>query len=910
MNDKKEYAIVSKYTPKQNTEFILNKHKNKYKDLKYFQKFTSRFASPLGENKKLLLKWGTGVGKTLGSIAIIIPYVEWFKSMDFYSKKKKNNRIYIIGSTSDNFIKDIKLYLSIKGSYLNADEILSYINFFGYQSFTNRVETVKKEITKESLIIIDEAHNLYNTNIVNTYGDAIYSIQDVRIIALTATPITNSVEEVNRLLKILGEEPINYDNKKEVVDAFYNKVIVVEKGQSSVNVNMEGDLKYKNLCFCTYKNSQKERKIISQFLNKELKHKANKAVDLPEKENKLPSKYSYLLNLVKQSVKKREKTIIYHNLVIKPGLNYIYEILTNNGYLEYYEKKPYSSSICFECGTIYKNHSKNHYFYPVRIGFIYSNNESFNRNKKLLEIFNNQENSYGKNMLILLGGKIIREGIDFKSVRRMIIASRPDNIPYLKQIIGRSSRTGSHDMLKKEEKYVKINILVSNNGDETDIELNEYKSKVREYEKIEVIENIIENSSVLKSYQDKDIVKENKSYQYIYKSETFKFAVSIINRLFSIYRVLTTEDIEYFIKQPPFQIEYNTKLIEKNIIKDAIHFLLQDSQLDVSLYSKFKLFKSGKYIIKNELKENAFLFDYNKFKQYQDGYNIAFLNEKENYEVLKKRMLKNTDLPFNEIIDNYTNDFHIRFVKEIIKTVRENDKKNKKLNLYKRLLIMYDSIQVILWAKDVPFQFVKDLKFKPKQYYREKNKIKYENKENYDNSINRGLNSEGLDHKKNNINETEFLNRIPNEFYLCPVGFSIMNHTELLINGSFEKIELTYEKDNRQLNDYFYGVETREPNSLKSIFKIKDISKEKEFDKRKEKQGINCNSLSREEIIKKLNLLNKENTINYRNYNIKQLCKILKIQLSYLELISRKNYAINKNPSNKRWFYFIFEKEN
>ena len=66
------------------------------------------------------------------------------------------------------------------------------------------------------------------------------------------------------------------------------------------------------------------------------------------------------------------------------------------------------------------------------------------------------------NIMILVGSKIIKESYDIKAVyRNVYIMGRPDNIPTLIQIIGRTVRKNSHKNLPPDQRHVDIRIFTS-----------------------------------------------------------------------------------------------------------------------------------------------------------------------------------------------------------------------------------------------------------------------------------------------------------------------------------------------------------------------------------------------------------------------------------------------------------------
>ncbi len=77
------------------------------------------------------------------------------------------------------------------------------------------------ELFKDSFIICDEIHNVYNSQTLNNYGNALkyilyyYKNTNLKLLLLSATPINNKPTEVIDLLNILipQDKIKNFNNK-------------------------------------------------------------------------------------------------------------------------------------------------------------------------------------------------------------------------------------------------------------------------------------------------------------------------------------------------------------------------------------------------------------------------------------------------------------------------------------------------------------------------------------------------------------------------------------------------------------------------------------------------------------------------------------------------------------------------
>jgi|SRR3972149_6095889 len=280
---------------------ILDDFKGKFFNSNSYQLFIRNLISPNSNHTRLLIKHGTGTGKTISAILVAIEFIKIYKQQyqslmlklppgrKPYSELDRNTpNVFIMGfsGTKSAFLRDIIQYpelglitsaekdklhtfRDIAKSGFDADvkryneyynmlkrKITSkkyggFFKFFGYQEFVNKLfisdkislielesqvakqSTAKivdfktlEEIIEEhinngditinkslltqfenSLIICDEFHNLYNSYMKNNYGVAIQYILDtfpkIRLLLLSATPITNSPTEIIDIMNFL-----------------------------------------------------------------------------------------------------------------------------------------------------------------------------------------------------------------------------------------------------------------------------------------------------------------------------------------------------------------------------------------------------------------------------------------------------------------------------------------------------------------------------------------------------------------------------------------------------------------------------------------------------------------------------------------------------------------------------------
>ena len=232
------------------------------------QQFISGFLNPNTEFKRLHLKWSTGSGKTIGGLSVAMNFINQFK-MERELGSVEIGSIFIIGYAKRQFQADllrfpefgfisyderIKLHklrkLAHSGAVYDADKLREFVTmlkkrftnrkfngffqFYGYKEFVTRILNVRDfdlnemneaqiyaaisdgTITyntallsefKNSIIICDEIHNVYNSAEKNNWGIALQAVLDkepsCRCLTLSATPFNNSPVEFVSLLNLL-----------------------------------------------------------------------------------------------------------------------------------------------------------------------------------------------------------------------------------------------------------------------------------------------------------------------------------------------------------------------------------------------------------------------------------------------------------------------------------------------------------------------------------------------------------------------------------------------------------------------------------------------------------------------------------------------------------------------------------
>ena len=261
--------------------------------------------------------------------------------------------------------------------------------------------------------------------------------------------------------------PILDDSRKKLIGTFGLHGINELKSQLQNNKNLINKLIAENVLKIKYDEqieyiniNETSKNITGKILHKDyLKH--------------FSTKFHQALNDLEENIFNEEEPrtgFVYSNLV-KIGIDIFEEILLQNGYLEYNKNnKSYNISdntICYGCGKPYLNHPNiTHTFSPATYIKVTGQNtedeeEIMQEEKQNLirEIFNKIENKNGKIIKVVLGSKVMNEGISLKNVSSVFVLDTYFNYGRLEQVIGRAIRWCSHYYLMSEKNpYPKVKI--------------------------------------------------------------------------------------------------------------------------------------------------------------------------------------------------------------------------------------------------------------------------------------------------------------------------------------------------------------------------------------------------------------------------------------------------------------------
>jgi len=454
------------------------------------QEFVRRFMSPYTPYDSLIMYHSLGSGKSIACIAVAV---------DHYLHDGKKCIIVTKGdSGTENFARQIQMYH--KMSCRNNEWDMSMFSFMHYISMSNQVSNLLDEDVKNafgsSVIVLDEVHNvryLRKETEKSVYGSIIRLLRlcsNLKIIIATATPMTDSPEQIQSLLGIC-----NYarsDAHKWSMNGIisYNSTILHRPESTEVGteefipgirvypsymtshqeiayrkengVQPPDDI-YRKLThislFCfedgiygrdimqTKMTKTKMKTMITSMSTKQTKEiKYVKYSILPQYAHMLTGnnlrnsscKYSKVIEDL--AMNKRGNTFIFLEEVKGSGLLLLASVLEQHGYELYLGQ---------DLDNITK---KKRYTMCVGSSDICPNNTD------RLDGFNSDINKNGDYVSVLLGSKVIGESITLKNVRQFYCITPHWNDSTVDQAIGRVVRNGSHSALEENKRNVNIYI--------------------------------------------------------------------------------------------------------------------------------------------------------------------------------------------------------------------------------------------------------------------------------------------------------------------------------------------------------------------------------------------------------------------------------------------------------------------
>ena len=491
-------------------EFINSKYKQGYH--RPHQLFLRNWISKNTLNDNVLLYHALGSGKTCTAISIAEGFKEFVqdtgrkiivitKNKDIRENFEKElltqcTRGEYISNTDSQILKQPKPVNTRERAALNAlqKDIKEKTNSLVkkvYRFLT--YGEIKYELDfNNTIVIVDEAHNLKAETYYKSFFDTLSKSYNYRLVLMTGTPVFDNAGEILLLSNLLNSNDIQYQlhpgqeelltvyGKETNVDSDENAKYIdfTELGITKLKESLKGKVSYVppdvsdtpkkiihgevipntdvKVIKCIMSKYQAEiYKLAYNNAKDSLKKIASDAatvvypgnsydnstveeedmVDIVENINKYSCKISKMIDTVKTN---KGKHFIYSSAV-SSTVALLSNFLLANDYEEFYYENGVSSS-----GLNSK-----------KLRFIVLTGESASR-EKILERFNEDKNKHGDYIKVVIGSSVVSEGISFKHTKYVHILEPHWNLSKINQVIGRAVRLGSHRGLSDAEKITNV----------------------------------------------------------------------------------------------------------------------------------------------------------------------------------------------------------------------------------------------------------------------------------------------------------------------------------------------------------------------------------------------------------------------------------------------------------------------
>lgn len=202
---------------------------------------------------------------------------------------------------------------------------------------------------------------------------------------------------------------------------------------------------------------------------------------------------------------------VYSNLVKAGGIELFAEALNSNGYFEWNEEGDYElkdDSRDAITGITYKEFKKkgknSNEFNPSTYILVTGGMEDGEdvpeiKQKIIRNVFNNVENRFGKNLKLVLGSKVMNEGVTLENTKDVHILDVHYNLAKVEQVIGRAIRFCKHMAVTNENNpFPKVNVYRYVAGLKKGLSTDEilYQKAEQKYILVKRVERILKESAI------------------------------------------------------------------------------------------------------------------------------------------------------------------------------------------------------------------------------------------------------------------------------------------------------------------------------------------------------------------------------------------------------------------------------
>lgn len=303
------------------------------------------------------------------------------------------------------------------------------------------------------------------------------------------------------------------------------------------------------------------------------------------------AKYARIAQDIKNLLGKQGKILIYHHRVSISGTETLEGVLRQIGFIDEYES-PNDSTCCVICGELLNHHTEKHMFVPARYAIATSNIDYSSRNRSM-EKFNALDNIYGEKIKIFLGSRVIKESLNFNAVQYLLIASLPGDISTLIQVIGRTKRRKSHELL--DDKKVNIYIYCHSQGPEP----LRWIRKCAIYYTINIFNKTLEHVGMTNYYPHKQEVSNITFNSYGRWKSELSLLESALRVLFNRRPVWTYGDLFQELKSGKISdFSLDPKTINESIFMLALDQICVDPHSLIITKNDYFIVRVGDYYLK------------------------------------------------------------------------------------------------------------------------------------------------------------------------------------------------------------------------------------------------------------------------------------------------------------------------